>query len=116
MAWIKNSICGLILGAVKGICDVSLFTNEETEEIRNLKNLALSVLKKSTEISTDPVVCDAIQKGKQAGLDSFIKNAPLEAVGSGLVAAAELVCHKSFKQRFRCVLMGACLNLVSCGS
>ena len=116
MAWIKDAVCGFVLGAVKGVCDVSFFTAEETEEVRSLNNLALSMVQKSTEISTDPVVCDAIQNGKQAGLDSFIKNAPPEAVSSGLVAAAELVCQKAFQERFRCVLMGACLNLVGCGN
>jgi hypothetical protein len=111
----KDLACGSSLGVVKGIFGISLFTAEETEEINSLKKLALSVMQKSPDIVTEPHVCDAIRNGQQSGLDSFVKNASPEAVAAGVVAAAEVVCTKSFKERFTDVLMGACLNLVGCG-
>ena len=118
MPWIKevceDVVCGASLGVVKGIFGISLFTEAETEEINSLKNLALSVMEKSPEIVTEPIVCEAIRKGQKSALDTFAKNASPEAVAAGVVTAAELVCTKSFKQRFTNVLMGACLNLVGC--
>ena len=109
-----DAICGGCLGFAKGVFGVSLFTTEEVEEINSLKNLALSVMRKSPDITTDPVVCEAIRKGQKSGLETFAKNASPEAIAAGVVSAAELVCTKAFKQRFACVLKGACLNIVSC--
>jgi len=118
MSWLKDvcedAICGSSLGIVKGVFGISLFTEAETVEINNLKNLALSVMEKSPEIVTEPIVCEAIRKGQKSALDTFAKNASPEAVAAGVVTAAELVCAKSFKQRFTDVLMGACMNLVGC--
>lgn len=118
MPWIKDvcedAICGTSLGVVKGVFGISLFTPAETEEINSLKNLALSVMEKSPEIVTQPLVCEAIRKGQQSGLETFAKNASPEAVAAGVVTAAKLVCTKSFKKRFTEVLMGACMNLVGC--
>jgi hypothetical protein len=118
MPWIKevceDIVCGGSLGIVKGVFGISLFTQAETEEIHNLKKLALSVMEKSPEIVTEPIVCEAIRKGQKSALDTFAKNASPEAVAAGVVTAAELVCTKSFKQRFTDVLMGACMNLVGC--
>lgn len=118
MPWIKDvcidSICGTCLGVAKGAFGISVFTSEEAQEIHNLKTLALSVMKKSPDTITDPTICEAIRKGQKYGLDTFAKNASPEAIAAGVVAAAELVCTKSFKQRFADVLTGACLNIVGC--
>jgi hypothetical protein len=118
MPWIKDVcedvLCGATLGLVKGIFGVSLFTASETEEIVSLKKLALSVVEKSPQMVTEPILCDAIKAGQKSALETFAKNAPPEAVAAGVVTAAELVCGKAFKQRFGEVLMGACLNLAGC--
>lgn len=118
MPWIKefceDAVVGGCLGMFKGIFGISLFTAAETEEIHSLKKLALSVIEKSPEISTEPLICEGVRKGQKAALDNFAKNASPEAVAAGVVTAAELVCTKSFKERFRKVLMGACLNLIGC--
>ena len=118
MPWIKDvcvdTICGSGLGIVQGLFGISMFTDAETEEIFNLKNLALSVMQKSPEIVTDPLVCEAIRAGQKAGLETFAKTASPEAISAGVVIAAELVCTKSFKERFAGVLMGACMNIVGC--
>jgi hypothetical protein len=118
MPWIKevceDLVCGTALGMVKGIFGISLFTEAETEEIISLKKLALSVMAKSPEIVTEPIVCEAIRNGQKSALDTFAKNAPPESVAAGVITAAELVCTKAFKQRFTSVLMGACMNLVGC--
>jgi len=118
MPWIKDVcedvLCGGGLGVIKGIFGISLFSQSETEEIHNLKKLALSVMEKSPEIVTEPVVCEAIRQGQKSGLEAFAKKASPEVVASGAVAAAELVCNKAFKERFAEVLMGACLNLTGC--
>ena len=71
-------------------------------------------MEKSPEIVTEPIVCEGIRKGQKSALDTFAKNASPEAVAAGVVTAAELVCTKSFKERFGNVLMGACMNLVGC--
>ena len=109
----EDAICGGGLGVLKGVFGISLFTEEELNEITSLKNLTASVLEKSPEFSTESVICDAIKDGQQSGLEAFVKNAPPELTDSAL-AAAELVCKKAFKQRFKDVLMAACLNLVGC--
>lgn len=109
-----DSVCGGSLGLVKGIFGVSFFSCKEVEEIHSLKKLALSVIEKSPKLATDPAVCEGVKQGQKAALDSFIKNAPPEAVAAGVVTAAELVCTKSFKARFGDVLRGACLNLIGC--
>lgn len=120
MPWIKevceDTVCGSALGIVRGVFGISLFTEAETEEIGTLKKLALSVLEKSPKIVTEPVICEAIRKGQKSAIDTFAKNASPEAVAAGVVVvtAVELVCTKSFKQRFADVLMGSCLNLVGC--
>jgi hypothetical protein len=118
MAWMKDvcvdAICGSCLGVIKGVFGISVFTTEEVEEISSLKNLALSIMKKSPTTITDPIVCDAIRKSQRHGLEIFAKNASPEAIAAGVVTAAELVCTKSFKQRFADVLTGACLNIVGC--
>jgi hypothetical protein len=118
MPWIKevceDVVCGGSLGVIKGIFGISVFTEAETEEINRLKSLALSVMKKSPEIVTEPIVCEAIRKGQKSALEKFANNASPEAVTAGVVTAAELVCTKSFKQRFTNILMGACLNLTGC--
>jgi hypothetical protein len=116
MNWIKDIcediVCGTGLGVVKGVFGISLFTEEETAEINDLKNLALSVMEKAPEIVTEPVICEAIRQGKQSGLDAFakeVKNTLPEEVATVVVSAAQ-----SFKQRFGDVLTGACMNLVGC--
>jgi len=118
MAWLKDVcedvICGGSLGVIKGVFGITFFTQTEAEEIHNYKKLALSVMEKSPEIVTDSVVCEAIRQGQKSGLDAFSKKASPEVVAAGVVAAADLVCNKAFKQRFADVLMGACLNLTGC--
>ena len=118
MPWFKevceDVVCGGGLGMVKGVFGFSLFTEAEAAEISSLKKLALSVIQKSPEIVTDPLICEAIRNGQKSALDSFAKNASPEVVAAGVVTAAELVCAKSFKERFASALMGACLNLVGC--
>jgi hypothetical protein len=118
VGWVRevceDILCGGGLGIVKGLFRVALFTEKELEEVHSLKKLALSVIEKSPNITTDSVICESIKRGEQIGLENFIKNAPPEAVKAGVVTAAELVCNKSFKARFTKVLMGACLNLVGC--
>lgn len=118
MVWIKDvcvdTFCGSGLGIVQGLFGISMFTDAEVEEIFNLKSLALSVIQKSPEIVTDPLVCESIRAGQKAGLDAFSKTASPEAISAGVVIVAELVCTKSFKERFAGVLMGACLNIVGC--
>lgn len=112
MPWIKEVVYGGSLGIVKAVFGVSFFTAAETEEINSLKTLALSVIEKSPEIVTQPVVCEAIQKGQKSALETLAENAPPEVIAAGVISAAELVCGKSFKQRFNEVLMGACLNII----
>lgn len=118
MPWIKelciDTACGTCLGIVKGAFGISVFTASEVDEISNLKKLALSVMEKSPDIVTDPIVCQSIRNGQKYGLDTFANNASPEAVAAGVVTVAHLVCEKSFKQRFTDVLMGACLNVVGC--
>jgi hypothetical protein len=118
MPWLKNVcedvVCGGTLGVVKGIFGVSFFTASETEEIVSLKKLALSVMQKSPQMVTEPLVCNTIKAGQEHALETFAKNVPPEAVAAGVVTAVELVCGKAFKQRFGEVLMGACLNLAGC--
>ena len=118
MPWFKelceDVVCGSAVGVVKGIFGVSFFTTSEAEEIYNLKKLTLSVLEKSPEIVTEPVVCEAIRQGQKSALETFARKAPPEAVAAGVVTTAELVCSKALKTRFTEVLMGACMNLVGC--
>jgi hypothetical protein len=118
MPWIRNicvdAICGTCLGFVKGATGISLFTTEELDEVINLQKLALALIEKSPQVVTDDAICKAIREGQKSGLEMFVKNAPPELIATGLVTAAELVCNKSFKQRFGEVLIGACLNLVGC--
>ena len=101
MPWIKDLcedvFCGGGLGVVKGVFGISLFTEAEAEEIHNLKNLALSVMEKSPEIITDPVICEAIEKGQKSALETFAKNQPPEVIAAGVIPAAKLICNKSFK-------------------
>ena len=110
----EEVFCGGTLGVVKGVCGISLFTASETEKITSLKKLALSTIEKSPKISSEPIVCDAIKSGQKYALENFAKTASPEVVSAGVVTAAELVCTKAFKDRFKDVLMGACLNLVGC--
>lgn len=106
---------GCALGVVEGSLGVSLFSAEELEEVHSLKKLALSVMQKSGPLAgTDHLICEGIQKGEISALEAFSKDASAKAVSASLVAAAEVVCEKSFKSRFREILTGACLNLVGC--
>lgn len=118
MSWIKDVcedvVCGGTVGVIKGIFGVSLFTASETEEILSLKKLTLSVMEKSPQIVTEPIICEAIKAGQKSALETFAKNAPPEAVAASVVATAELVCGKAFKQRFGEVLIGAYMNLAGC--
>ena len=118
MPWIQefveDAICGGALGVVKGLFGVSIFTAAETEEIHSLKKLALSVVEKAPDFTTDALVCEGIRKGQKAALNQFADKASPEMIAAGVVTAAELVCAKSFKARFASVLTGACLNLVGC--
>ncbi len=118
MSWIRevfeDAICASVLGCVRGAFGVSIFTEKEVEEIASLKKLALSVAEKAPKLATDPVVCEQIKTGQEIGLETFVKDIPAEATTTGVVAAAELVCRKTFCDRFKKILMGACLNLVGC--
>ena len=118
MPWIRDvctdAVCGACLGVVKGAFGTSVFTSDEVTEISNLKALALSVMEKAPTTVTDPLICESIRKGQQYGLENFAKTASPEAIAAGVVTAAELICAKSFKQRFADVLTGACLNIVGC--
>jgi hypothetical protein len=118
MPWIKdvcvNVICGGTLGIVRGIFGVSLFTADEVQEIDSLKRLALSVMEKAPKTATDPIICDAIKNRHENALEIFAKNASPEAVAAGVIATADVVCGKAFKERFTSVLIGACLNLIGC--
>lgn len=114
MAWIRETcedvICGGGLGILKRVFGISLFTDTEVEEITSLKKLTLSIMEKSSQIVTEPI----IRQGQKAGLETFKNNASPEMIAAGVVTAAELVCNKSFKTRFTEILMGSCLNLVGC--
>jgi hypothetical protein len=118
MAWLENvctdAICGSALGIINGVFGLSLFTSQEVEEINSLKKLALSVMEKTPEFSTEPVICEAIKNGQQTGLETFMKNAPPEVASTAVVTVIDIVCRKAFKERFKDVLMGACLNLIGC--
>ena len=99
---------------MKGVFGLSLFTESEIEEIISLKKLALCVMEKAPEIAIAPLVCEGIRNGQKSALETFTNSLSPEAVALGVGAAAELVCTKSFKERFTGVLMSACLNLVGC--
>ena len=71
-------------------------------------------MKKSPNIVIELIVCEAIRKDCKFVLDNFAENAIPKAVAAVVVTSSELVCTKSSKQRFADVLMGACMNLVSC--
>ena len=111
----EDVVCGCAFGIVTGICDVSFFTQSETEEIINLKKLAVSTMAKAPEFRSDPMICKGIKAGNKAMLAQFTNNASPELVSAGVVTAAEVVCNKSFKARFTDLLGAACLNLVGCG-
>lgn len=101
-----------------GIWGISLFTGPETQEINSLDKLAASLMEKSNEIiggTTDAAICEGIRNDQMSALETFSRNAPPEAIQVGIVAAAEVICKKSFQNRFREVLLGACINLVGCG-
>ena len=106
--------CGLCLGFVKGICDVSLYTTQEFEEVESLKKLTESVLKKSSEFISEESVCEGIKDGSLKALSKFKSNLPPEAVEAGVGAAATLVCKKTFLPRFRDILMDACVTITHC--
>ena len=114
MPWVKDvctdALCGLAAGSIKGIFGISLFSASEVEEIESLKRLSLSLVSKSRNFTTDPSICEEIAKGSKSALKPVIDNAPSEAVAAGVA----VVCEKAFRQRFRDVLMGACLNLAGC--
>lgn len=119
MAWFKevcsDLVCGCVLGIMDGIFGVPLFTGPEVKEITAFNKLAASIIEKSGEIGgTDAAICQGIRNGQMSALETFSKNPPQEVVQAGAVVAAEVICSKAFKSRFRTVLIGACLNLVGC--
>ena len=118
MPWIKNVcidvICGGTLGVVKGVFGISLFTEEETEHINSCKELISIVLKKSPEIVTEPIICEGIRNGQKSALETFQNGLSPEAIAAGVGTTAQIVCTRAFNERFKSVLMGACLNLVGC--
>lgn len=119
MPWFKelcnDLVCGGTVGIAKGVFGISLFTESEMDEIISLKKLAISVMKKAPKIVTEVDICKGIENGQQAALNDFTNGLSPEAIAAGVGVAAELVCNKSFKQRFADVLMSACTNLVGCG-
>lgn len=62
----------------------------------------------------DPRLCRDLANGDQGALAYIVENAPPEAVTSGLVAASQIVCKAAFRDRFKEVLIGACINLAGC--
>ncbi len=110
----KDVLSGGSLGIVKCAFDVSLFTESEASEISFLKKLALSTVEKFAPVELDPIVCDHIRNGQKSALETFTGSLSAEAIVAGVCMIAELVCTKSFKERFSGVLMDACLNLVGC--
>lgn len=89
-----------LVGLYDGIFIMSLFRSKKANEISSLKRLALSVIKKSPKLDTDPIICETLKQGYRRALETFAKNVPPEAVTTGVVAAAKLVCGKAVKQRF----------------
>ncbi len=71
-------------------------------------------MEKAPELATDPIVCEGIRSGQKSALETFTKGFSPEAVAAGMGTAAELVCTKSFKERFAGVLSNACPNLLNC--
>lgn len=118
MPWIKDfcvdAVCGTTVGLINSVFGTSYYDETDWKEISSLKKLTISVMEKSPKLVTEPVICEAIKNGQQTGLDNFLKNVPPEVATGGVVAAAEVVCRKAFQQRFKNILMGACLNLVGC--
>jgi hypothetical protein len=118
MPWINkvciDAICGTALGFVHGMFGASYFSETETSDIGELKQLALSIMQKSPNINTDPMVCEGIRSGRESALDAFSAGLSPESVAMGVGVAAQLVCRKSFVKRFSNVLTGACLNLTGC--
>lgn len=116
MPWIKevctDFVCGACLSTVKSAFGLSLFTNQEAEEISSLKNLAISVIQKCPSMATDDLLCEAVKKGQSFALERFAQTASPEAITAGAITASQLVCSKAFKKRFTDVLMGACLNTI----
>jgi hypothetical protein len=107
----KDAFCGIVAGSLEGICDISLFSPVEGEEMYSLKKLSLSLMGKSNIVPTDPAVCQEIAKGSSAALQTVMD----QTSSSEIVAATVLVvCQKSFLIRFKGVLMGACINLTGC--
>ena len=71
-------------------------------------------MEKAPKTATEPIVCEGIRNGQKSTLDALTKGLSPEAVAAGVGTAAQLVCTKSFNERFKGILMGACTNLVGC--
>lgn len=69
-------ICGCAVGVVARDAFVALlFTAAETEEVKSLKALVLSVTEKAPGIITESVFCEAFRNRQKSALESFTKNA-----------------------------------------
>ena len=119
-AWVKDTCKNIVFDVtaciLHGAFGYFLFTAEEHGEIQNLKKLALLVIEKSPESTTEPAVCETIKKTKQLGLEAFAKQASPEAIDAGAVATAKVVCSKTFNPRFIKVLIVACLKSTTSNS
>lgn len=92
----RDATCGFCLGIFKGVCNISLYTTKEVEEIESSKKLGESLLKKSPEFITEESVCDGIKAGTLKSLAKFKNNLSDEAVDAIIDAAAAFICKKSF--------------------
>jgi hypothetical protein len=73
-------------------------------------------MKKAPQIVTKRIVCKGIRTGKKSALEDFTKSLLAKAIAVGVGTVAELVCAKSFKERFLSVLIGVCMSIVNCSN
>jgi hypothetical protein len=98
---------GIASGVTKGVFGITSVSDLEVQNIEQLKKLTLSGLPRSADFSPDPSIGKGILKGSLPVLQTFLDNAPSKLVAAG----AAVICQKAFRERFKDLLMGACLNL-----
>lgn len=116
----KFGIAGTCIGIMEGLVELGYYhqtySAEEVVEIESLKELAASVSTQSSDIARYPSeeICNGIRNSNSEYLDEFIRLISNDPQSLVLTTAVKAVCTKSFNDKFKKFLLGACLNLVGC--
>ena len=116
----KSCFAGACIGILEELVALEYYRQtysaEEVVEIESLKELTASVSMQTSGLARCPSeeICNGVRNTNSQYLDKFLRLISNDPQSLVLISTVKAVCTKSFNDKFKQFLLGACLNLVGC--